>query len=205
MEDGTIKKGYVDIPTLDIVRKLKFKETEDGSITKLKINKINKVTVYSDDGQSNTFESVYIDLTFSPKKERISGYKVLMLVREKGYATLYIKGDKYKIRKDGSVDIVAYALESEGGVPVFRYYIRKKGKDYAAYFAYHTKNPGSIVIGIHGELKQGTRNYLSEYPKLVKEVENREYTHKNIPEIIEVYNEYMNNKKEGTASLPGKK
>ena len=116
-----------------------------------------------------------------------------MLVVDKGYATLYVKGSKFKTNKDGTIDIVSYALESEGGTPRFFYYLKKQDMDFAAPFDITYTKSKSFVIDFNKNLIRNTESYLSEYPELVERVKNGDFTHKNIPELIETYNKYMAN------------
>lgn len=194
LEDGKVRKGYIQVPKTDIAMSISFKESLDAQEEKIKTLTISSFIVYSDNGQ-NTFECVFADLSQNPSKQRIAKYKVTMLVLKKGYATLYIKGSKFKTNKDGTIDIVSYALESEGGTPRFFYYLKKQDMDYAAPFDITYTQSKSFVIDFNKNLIRNAETYLSENPELVERVKNGDFTHKNIPELIEIYNKHMVNTK----------
>lgn len=193
-EDGTVKKGFVQVPKTDISMSIMFKESLESQEEKIKTITISSFTVYADNGEPTVFECVFADLSKNPNKQRVTKYKLSLMVFEKGYATLYMKGSKYKTLKDGTVEIVSYALQSEGGTPLFYYYLKKQDMDFAVQFDITHTQSRSIVIDFNKDLKKNVAVYFKEYPDLVERVQNGKFSHKSVPELVQEYNNFMVNK-----------
>ncbi len=60
--------------------------------------------------------------------------------------------------------------------------------------AFAVTSDSPTTFNLNANLKKGASLYLSDDPELVEKIKKKEYTHKDVVEIIKVYNEYMEKK-----------
>lgn len=73
--------------------------------------------------------------------------------------------------------------------------MRKKNSNIAYFFAY--TSPSRSVFNLNHILKKTASWYLSEDKDLVDKIMNKQLTHKNLEEIITMYNDFMEKQKGG--------
>jgi len=191
--DGTIKKGYINLPKRIVKQNIKFIESKDSEVEKIKTNNIDYYTVTSNLGKTYRFECHYLDLNKNATSHRVSKYKASFLVQTKGYITLYKTGTSYKIDNDGTVYVFAEAAAGTSASAAFIYYIKKKNVDYVEFFVY--EGAGSILSPISREsLVSSMEKHLPGYPQLIKDVKTKKISKLDISFIIDSYNKFMKKK-----------
>jgi len=137
----------------------------------------------TDDGKVITFEN----LAWNHSKTGNVKDKEWFLKVVKGYTSLYLFTDMYLVTKTGNAYAVNRSNENTGSV--FSYYIRKKGDKVAHHFA--ESSDQFAVVGLGSILKKAAADYLSEDADLVDKINKKQLTHKDMEEIIHIYNDFM--------------
>jgi len=178
--NGDVKTGYLLIPEAPKQKTIKFKLSRNISqVDKIQSEDIKSISVESKDSNIYYFERVSVSR--KPGTKPLKPY--WLLVCTSGYATLYTSSSYFESDDKGNVFVVA---SSSSGPPTFNYFLRKGNQDIAYYFGM-TGN----IIGLNIMLKKNADQYLSDYPELVERIKNKEFTHRDIKAIIQIYNDYM--------------
>jgi len=186
-EDGTTKEGLVSIPKRVTQNNIYFKPEKNGNEEKIPSDKLKYIHVQSTDGKEYSFERQYYKM--SPEKQNKNDGWLFVVV--KGYATLYLCSDNYQIDKKGNVYVIDN-VQSTGELPTYEYYLKKEKGIAAIFFA--TTSTSSTMFGLNKTLKNNAAKYLAEDKELIKKINNKDYTHKDVEEIISIYNTFMQEK-----------
>lgn len=181
--NGKTKTGYVAAPKHPNDKNVLLKTNEKAKAEKVPGANLDSLTMTTDDGKVITFEN--LPWTHS-KNGKVKDKEWFFLV-VKGYASLYLFTDVYLVTKTGN----AYAVNRGNGNmgAVFSYYIRKKGDKVSHHFAESSEQFG--VVGLGTILKKAAADYLSEDADLVDKINKKQLTHKDMEEIIHIYNDFM--------------
>lgn len=176
LTDGTVKTGYVMVPSSSKENYIAFKPTMDGKKETVKRKEIESIVVTSKTGREYLYENIPAVLTITGKTSW--GTSLLLVFGKNSYATFYIESQKYIASdKTGEISLL-YRYDHGTDFPTVSYYIRKKGAPKANLF-YITRHLGGI--------KKGVNHHLTEDPELIKRVNGRELKQDDIPEIISTY------------------
>jgi hypothetical protein len=187
MENYEIKEGFVIIPKSNNDKNISFKLDLNSDEITIPSVEIKSISVQSSNGDKYEFERLYTAFKPNIKKHK---EKYWVILCSTGYLNLYEGAFSYESDEYGNVYIVDY--EGNNNLASFNFFIKKKDEDVAIYFA--TTSPSPTFFGLNHTLRKNASNYLSDYPDLVKRINNKEFTHKDISKIIETYNYYMMNK-----------
>jgi len=180
------KSGFVEIPKTPIQKSIKFKlNKDDKSEEKIKMENIKSFSVQSEDGNTYIFEK--LRLVPLNQKKPTTGFRWLLL-RVAGYANLYEGSHYYSTDKKGNIEVLTDC--GTNGSCTFSYYIKKDNTD-IAYILAMTPPEKKLSIGLNSILIKKVELYLYEYPELVERVKNKEFTHRDVLTIIQIYNDYM--------------
>jgi hypothetical protein len=182
--NGQTKDGYIAIPKTCNQGEISIKTDRDGKATDVKSEYLQMITIYNRDSSEYIFERVkYMQNPGDmPKRE---GW---LFVMEKGYATLYLRIDKYKIDKEGMLNFIA-----EEGLPLN--FVRKKNEHAAVLVASTNPYPGAgVVIGINKAFKKNAPVVFAEDKELVAKIKAEKYTSQDIVEVVKIYNAFMEGK-----------
>lgn len=165
-EDGTKKTGNVEFPinSSDSKIKIKFgKETE----------KIEKKTVDKLIYTTSSGELEYYNLKIYKSSKKIRKDKKLVCLSIKGKVNLYYsQGSRWEQR--GNMQVPVYFIE----------YYCKREREEAASLIHIDMN----VINKNAIFRSFAKKYFSDDPEIAAKIQNKEYTYKNLLELIAYYN-----------------
>lgn len=191
-EDGSSRDGLVQIPKRPSSQKIKFKPTEKSSTETIKINDIKSFSVTSKLGEKYVLESNYIDQSIKDNVQRVTKFRIFLLVEVSGYASLYKIGDEFRTDKNGELYLYSYNAGDGSGVVNFKYYIKKKGAEYAEIFTIENPVNGFLPDMSRKSVVKAMELHLPEYPELIEKVRNKEIDKMDLVQIFKLYNDYMN-------------
>jgi len=183
-EDKTTVSGFVRVPKAPSDNYVFFKSSEDAKAEKYHIDLINYFQVETNSGNQYHFDILPIKIM----ERDLSRGQAVLLKKTEGYATAYFVGNTYKLSKEGEIGIF-YEYNAGTDFPTFNYYIKKKGEDFARFFAMTSSS--KTVFGMNKQMKENASKLLSEHKELVKRINNDEFQHQEIDEILKIYNDYM--------------
>lgn len=180
-ENGQKIYGYVAIPKTCGQKNISFKTEKESDPTDIPSEDLTLITVYNRDSTVYMFERV----NYVWKKGNKPKKKEWLYIMAKGYATLYMKIDKYKIDKSGILNFIA-----DQGLPLN---FIKKGKEQVAVLVSMTNPyPGaSIVVGSNKPFQEYGPIVFAEDQQIVKKIKEKKYTSKDIVEVVNEYNNFM--------------
>ncbi len=192
LTDGSVKSGFIKVPKTALTVKLEFKEHLDAEVEEIKTLSVNSFTTYSDTGEEYNFECHFIDL--KPKHvanlEQLK-FKYTLLVAVKGHTTLYVTGNNYRTKKDGTVYVTSYNAGGEINAHSI-YYIKKPNILFAEQFII-TKVAVMPSISLNSPRKQlikAMQKHLPECPELIESIKNKE-VEPDLAIVIDLYNKFM--------------
>ena len=185
--DGSEKSGLLVVPKTSAEKTLTFKTNESSEKEEIETALVASIIVYSDNGKSYVFENRYVGYS----KNKVSKKRALILKISNGFANVYFAGNEYKTDKQGDV-MTNYSYYTGTDLPTFNYYLRKKGEENLAFFA--MTSPSPTMFGLNKLLKKNAPKLLFEDVKLVEQIQNGEFEHEDIIEIMELYNKFMADK-----------
>ena len=136
-------------------------------------------------GEGNTIDFEWLATTWDPDKK--PSKKGWLLVIVSGYASLYMKSEYDIDYRDGVSVTTWYTIGRS--LPYFDFFLKKRGMEVAVFFSKTSNSAG--YLGLHNTLKKSVHRYLAEAPELVKEVDDKTYTHYDSDKIIRLYNQFM--------------
>lgn len=176
LKNGLQQDGYVQTIYYGIERNIAFK-TEETSLSE-KINSDSILTIRYEDGTE--FDYVRIYATGLGKYGKL-GKPTWMQVAKRGFLTLY---------KESSTEQLPYA-RGVGGVM-----FQTGNIVFCNYYAVRKTELGLKLISSNGNFNFkffGSR-YFSDYPELVEKIKNKTYTYKNLFEVVDIYNKWIEEK-----------
>jgi len=190
-EDGSSKEGLVQIPKRPSSQKIKFKQTEKSDTETITIHDIKSFSVTSDLGEKYILESNYIDQSKKANVQRVTKFRIFLVVEVSGYASLYKIGDEFRTDKKGNLYLFSYNAGDGSGAVNFKYYVKKKGAEYAEIFTIENPVNGFIPDMSRKSVVKAMETHLSEYPELIEKVRNKEIDKMDLVQIFKLYNEYV--------------
>jgi hypothetical protein len=181
-KDNKIVVGLINMPATPSDKKIKFKINESADPEKINSDLIRFITITSDNGKSCTLEHVELS-----KKE---GWAFCFLVLE-GYANLYLTGDGISTDKHGNVTPTS-SYVSGRSMPEYYYMIKRKSEKYLTTLA--ITSPSKTMLGKAKAFRKMAVEYFKDYPELVKRINDKEFTEEDVPQVVSIYNEHMENK-----------
>lgn len=185
--NGKIKTGYFAAPKHPKDNSVLFKADAKAKTEKIPSATVDSLKMVTDDGSVFYFEN----MPYAYKPGSKIKDKIWFFVAVKGYATLYLFTDIYLITRKGNAYVVNRGNGNMGSM--YFYYLRKKNQKVAYQFAETSESWG--VMRLNAILKQAAAEYLSEDADLIDKINKKELTHRNLEEIIHIYNEYMDKRK----------
>ncbi len=176
LKDGTIKDGWIKIPSFSREKKIEFPVTKKDVIENINREDIATLSITSERGYEYWFENVPVVNTI--KGNTSLGTLLLLVAAKNNYVTFYVQSQRYTVDDETGKILLYYRYRQGYDFPTTTYYIRKKDAEKANLF-YVTEHLAGI--------KKGLTYHLTEDPDLIKRVENKELTSDDIEEIITTY------------------
>lgn len=177
LDNGTIKKGLVQVPHSSKIKKVAFKTSENAKKETFKRKEVASVKVTSNAGKNYLYECVPV--IYAAGDGMSWGGKSLLLVEAKNnYVTFYIETGYYLVDKKTAEISLVYFYEFGKDTPTTSRFIRKRGAEKANLF---------YMTGYVGGFRKLARHHLTEDEELLEKIENRTLKIKDIPEIIATY------------------
>jgi hypothetical protein len=174
--DGTVKRGLAKIVETETDEHVFFKKSEEANVEKIEAEKIKKLVYTFDDKE---YEYVFIKVYKGWKQVEIRG-PIWVEIVDKGIATLYVTSSVIYSRA-GTVQ--------QGSVTFHDYYIMRVGEPAAKLIATIS------TLNNNQTFRAKAPIYFSDYPELAAKIKNKEYTWKNLEEVVRIYNNWAKTKK----------
>jgi len=176
LTDGTIKKGFIQVPNVGKIKKVIFRASKKGKKESIKRKLVKSVKFVSANGVEYLYEKI---ATVNTLKGNASiGSSLLMVEAKNDYVTFYIESGAYKVDKKSGEIMLIYRYQQGSDFPTIARYIRKKDREKANMF---------YVTAYSGGFKRSAKHHLKEDAALLERIVNGELGKKNIPEIIAAY------------------
>jgi hypothetical protein len=174
LNDGSVKNGLATFVESEVGKYVFFKSNEKSDVEKIEALNIKNI-VYTFDNEK--CEYVFLKVYKGWKQVKIKEPIWLEIV-EKGIATLYIA----RVVVEG-----AEVLPSVRSSFTFRdYYIMRDGEPAAKLIATLSTANNNQTFRAKAPL------YFADYPELATKIKNKEYTWKNLEEVVKLYNNWAN-------------
>jgi hypothetical protein len=151
--------------------------------------------VTSEKGDKYILESNYIDQSKNTDVKKVTKFRIFLVVEVQGYANLYKIGDEFRTDKEGTLYLYSYNAGDGSGAVNFRYYIKKRGADYAEIFTIENPVNGFLPDMSRNSIVKAMETHMSEYPELIEKVRSKQIDKMDLIQIFKLYNEYMDKKK----------
>ncbi len=179
---GDVETGLINFVNGETKDFISYKQSEDSKVEKVEVSKLAKV-IYIDD--SGEYEYAPIMVYAGWKQVKIKGPIWLGLVK-KGVASLYMTTTVLS----SPTMISSTGVRSEGGSATFKdYYIIRDGEPAAKLIATISTMNNNQTYKAKAPL------YFSDYPELAKKIKKKEYTWKNLEEVVDIYNKWAQENK----------
>lgn len=175
LNDGTVKKGFVQVPNNPKLRAVSLRQTKDGKNERVRRRDIESIVVFSEAGNRYVFETAVIQ--WSEKINITYGKSLMLVLGKNNYATFYIEHGVYRVNSSGEI-IMVYRVNAGRDFASTNYYIKKR--DYKNAIMLYTTN---LAGGIRGRAK----DLLTEDPVLLNRINERELRSRDILQIIQIY------------------
>ena len=173
--DGTSKKGYIEVPDYPDDAKLKFRADEKGKTQKIEIDLVKGFDVTND--KNETFKYTTI-LLAQPKIFTSDQFK------------LETKKSWVRIVKEGKIDIYqTYSVYSHGSKTGGdgSVYIHKKDENHAYFIAYYTGGFNIVVNGYSATMKYVDTIFEKDCPSLSAIITKDDLKKNGYNAIVEIY------------------
>ena len=171
LNNGTTKNGLTSFVEFESGDYVYFKANDDSEVEKIESIQINKI-IYTFD--EDKYEYMYLKVYKGWKQKEIKG-PIWLEVVKKGIATLYVA----RTVVEGGV--MPGSKTSAG----FRdYYIMRDGEPAAKLYATISTANNNQTFRAKAPL------YFADYPELANKIKNKEYTWKNLDEVVDIYNNW---------------
>jgi len=175
LKDGTIKNGLAKIVETETDEYVSFKKNDKSEVERIEAIKVNNLVYTIEDKK---YEYVFLKVYRGWKQEETRG-PIWLEVVDKGVATLYVTT---------TVLYTRVGTPSQGSGTFHDYYIIRKGEPAAKIIATIATANNNQTFRAKAPL------YFSDYPELATKIRNKEYTWKNLEEVVDIYNKWAENK-----------
>jgi hypothetical protein len=182
-ENGDTKYCYAAIPKTCNQKTIYYKADAGSPVEEIQGQLLKEITILNKDSSVYIFERVNQVLKPGDKPKE----KEWLFVEISGYANLYLRIDKYKIDNQGTLILIAEGM-------LATYFVKKKNDQNAILIAYQNPYPSSTVVGANKPLKTNGPAFFAEDKELVGQITSGKYTSRDIKEIVNLYNKFMNGK-----------
>jgi hypothetical protein len=174
--DGKTRTGLAETSMGDTF--LYFKVSKEAEPEKIDVTKLATIVYLEEDKKKVEVEYDRIKVYLGWKQERISDFAWFQVV-ERGIVTLYVKGTTMQ----GSI----YNANSKAGF--LDYFVIRKNEPAAKMIANVSSMNNNQTFKAKAPL------YFQDYPELAQKIEAKEYTWKDLVQVIQVYNKWAATKK----------
>ncbi|AWG26618.1 hypothetical protein [Flavobacterium kingsejongi] len=185
LTNGTVRQGYIKLPTEPTDSKIKFRAEEKGKNEKYKINEVREFEIINDDKETIRFTTIYLG---SPRLFNHSEFKIekkkswVSIVKEGGIA-LY--GAHYAPRAGSGMH--PGTSSSPGGVV---FYIQRPGETHALYLYTIENFSFTIAINSFKELRKIIKLYFDKIcPNLESLITKADFKENGLSYIVNLYDE----------------
>lgn len=176
LNNGTIKSGLATFVDYESGVYIGFKAKNDSEVEKIESIQIKKI-IYT--FEEEEFEFVYSKVYKGWKQIEIKG-PIWLEVVKKGVASLYV----VKTIVEGGV------MPTNRTSVTFRdYYIMRDGEPAAKLIATIASANNNQTFRAKAPL------YFADYPELATKIKNKEYTWRNLEEVVDIYNNWAKQQK----------
>ena len=182
MKDGTKKPGWVQSKSLSNGKQIQFKADENAKAESILNTGINAIEFSTNTNKKDRLDYV----SFYPTDKKTKTESTWMLKLVSGYYDLYTVAD-YSFDKAGNIVLSTNYLVGST-LPEFYYFIKKQDEKNAVLFGLHSPSP--TYFGLHKILKENVAKLMSDDPILVKKVESKQLSTKNMEQIVKQYNDF---------------
>jgi len=175
LNNGTVKKGFVQVPNSPKLRAVSLRQTKDGENERVRRRDIESIVVFSEAGNRYLFENVVIQ--WSPKINITYGKSLLLVLGKNNFVTFYIEHGVYRVNKSGEI-VMLYRVDAGRDFASTNHYMKKR--EYKNAIMLYTTN---LVGGIKGR----ANDLLTEDPGLLKRINDGELKARDIDEILKIY------------------
>lgn len=182
LKDGTKKSGFVQSKSLSNGKQIQFKAEEDSKAETILNSGINSIEFSVNNNKNYRLDYV----SFYPTAKRTKPEATWMLKLVSGYYDLYTVAD-YSFDKAGNIKLSTNYLVGST-LPEFYYFVKKQEENVADIFGIHSPSPN--YFGLHKILKENVVKMMADDSALVKKVEAKQLSTKNIEQIVKQYNDF---------------
>ncbi len=172
--DGRVKSGYAQ-SVLEANKKLKFRETEKGETSVILLNELKSATYFLGSDTSRFERHDYFP-AIQAKKAQKDGWFLLLRT---GYVSLYF----VQSTLGGGVNP---ATGMHNGSASFKEYFVIRPNEVAL-----MKISTVASLNSNATFKMYAPRYFSDYPELAEKIKNKEYTYKDLEEVLDIYNAWI--------------
>lgn len=181
--NGEILNGYVSIPKNADVKTVDYKDTEKSQEREIKSDSIRLISIHTRAGAISSLERIQVT-----KKSK--GFVILVI---EGYANLYLAGEGISVNKEGAFSPYS-SFVSGRDLPTYNYLALRQNEKFATIIAVASTSP--TVLGLNNTFRAFASKYFSDYPELVKRIDNKEFTHDDVEKVVNIYNQHMSENQE---------
>jgi len=181
LNDGSLKKGLANFVEYEDGDYVYFKLSEKSDVEKIESSSISKI-VYTFDGEDYDYE--YLKVYKGWKQVKIKESPIWVEVIKRGIVTLYVA----RTTVEGGVGVGAMP-SSRTSVGFRDYYVMRDGEPAAKLYATISTFNNNQTFRAKAPL------YFSDYPELADKIKNKEYSWKNLEEVIDIYNNWVEENK----------
>lgn len=174
--DGTVKSGLAAIPKSSGVKTVKYKQSESSKAEDLNSAELKKI-VYYQDADSMTIERI---ATYKLINKAKTNDPIWMTKLITGYVSLYVYYNTGFNRFTGT------SWKSMPGD--YQYACIRKDEQYASIVSMVLD--GGISLNNNSTFKRFAAEYFKDYAELSAKIEKKEYTFKNIEDVVNLYNKW---------------
>lgn len=173
-KDGSKKSGFIEFKE-PYDETIQFKASKDAAEISYKSEDIIELIMISE-GKEYRFHRLS---TLRPrlKKDTVVNPPAWLMLHKDGYTKLYLGGAYYKV-KDGVLSITYGS---------FLYTLAwRPGEKAASVVRIYADN----TAGLNKGFRAMTSAYFKDYPELVKRIENEEFDHKQLEDLVAIYDQW---------------
>ncbi|MEN8250107.1 MAG: hypothetical protein ABFS32_14335 [Bacteroidota bacterium] len=173
--DGKTKVGLVGMMEDGGDEFIKFKASESAEVEKIESEKLTRI-IYKIDDEAYEFHRIKVNVGWKAKV-KIKGPGWLQVV-QKGYATLYINVIVMSNRDFYGTNSATFK----------DYYIKRDSDEAAKMIATIASANNNQTFRANGPI------FFADYPELAEKIQSKEYTWKDLFDVVDMYNEWATNK-----------